>query len=236
MPYQFCEAIASCGTLEAVQAAFRNEIARYGFVTSALREIVASPTGSESQFLFRNWPGEWAKAFTKIQLGSSNFAVTEARRRTNPFTWRDIRFGRAFSPGEEKIWRGLSDFGWHDGFVVPVHGPRGSLATVGIGTMERDVDFGPAQRLRLQMMALAVHERARALSGAIMNERPPDTLTARERECLRWVADGKTDWEIGMILSISAATVKFHLDRARVKLDATTRAQAVARLVLSGLH
>jgi LuxR family quorum sensing-dependent transcriptional regulator len=38
-----------------------------------------------------------------------------------------------------------------------------------------------------------------------------------------------------MILSISAATVKFYVDAARNKLGARTRAQAVARLVLRGL-
>ena len=61
-------------------------------------------------------------------------------------------------------------------------------------------------------------------------------MTAREIECLRWVAAGKTDPEIGEILSISATTVKFHVDGARAKLGARTRAQAVARLVLYGLY
>src|SRR5581483_1805632 len=171
-----------------------------------------------------------------IRLGSNNFAITEARRRTTPFAWSDIRLQRALSPGEEKTWDDLREFGWRDGFVVPLHGPGGTLATVGMSTMERDVDFSLGQRLRLQVMALAVHERFRTLSGPIVLQPPCDALSARERECLRWVADGKTDWEIGVILSISSATVKFHLDRARMKLKAVTRAQAVARLVLSGLH
>ena len=63
-----------------------------------------------------------------------------------------------------------------------------------------------------------------------------DNLTPRELECMRWVADGKTDWEIGVILSISQSTVRFHLDRVRLKLGAKTRAQAAARLVLRGLY
>jgi DNA-binding CsgD family transcriptional regulator len=40
----------------------------------------------------------------------------------------------------------------------------------------------------------------------------------------------------GMILSISAATVKFHVNGARRKLGAVNRAQAAARLVLCGLY
>jgi LuxR family quorum sensing-dependent transcriptional regulator len=53
-------------------------------------------------------------------------------------------------------------------------------------------------------------------------------LTTRERDCLSWVASGKTDWEIGQILGISAATAKEYVNRAMHKLDAVSRAQAVA--------
>lgn len=64
---------------------------------------------------------------------------------------------------------------------------------------------------------------------------PSGALTARELECMRLIADGKIDREIAAALSISATTVKFHVNAARRKLGARTRAQAVARLVLSGL-
>uniref|UniRef100_UPI0025DF53BB helix-turn-helix transcriptional regulator n=1 Tax=uncultured Phenylobacterium sp. TaxID=349273 RepID=UPI0025DF53BB len=58
-------------------------------------------------------------------------------------------------------------------------------------------------------------------------------LTARERDALSWVAEGKSDWEIAVILGLSETTVRFHVDNARRKLGAVNRAQAVARL-LSG--
>ncbi|RWD54623.1 MAG: LuxR family transcriptional regulator, partial [Mesorhizobium sp.] len=54
---------------------------------------------------------------------------------------------------------------------------------------------------------------------------------ARERDSLALVAEGKTDWEISVILGIAEATVRFHVDNARRKLGAVNRAQAVARLV-----
>ena len=57
-------------------------------------------------------------------------------------------------------------------------------------------------------------------------------LTGRERDALSWVAEGKSDWEIGVILSLSETTVRFHVDNARRKLKAVNRAQAVARLLL----
>jgi DNA-binding CsgD family transcriptional regulator len=53
-------------------------------------------------------------------------------------------------------------------------------------------------------------------------------LSAREAECLRWVALGKTDSEIAIILSISPRTARFHIENAKRKLHVATRVQAVA--------
>jgi len=36
-------------------------------------------------------------------------------------------------------------------------------------------------------------------------------LTDREEEIMRWVAEGKTNWEISIILHLSLNTIKFHL-------------------------
>lgn len=55
-------------------------------------------------------------------------------------------------------------------------------------------------------------------------------LTSREAEIVSWVAMGKTNPDIGMILGISAFTVKNHLQRIFKKLDVSNRAQAVGKL------
>lgn len=54
-------------------------------------------------------------------------------------------------------------------------------------------------------------------------------LTAREKEILAWMADGKTNWEIAQVLRISEATVKNHVHHILARLDASSRAQAVAK-------
>lgn len=74
-----------------------------------------------------------------------------------------------------------------------------------------------------------------SIAGSTETKEPGKARHLAEDECLRWVAIGETDPGIGTILSISATTVKFHIDAARGKLNARTRAQGVARLVLRGL-
>jgi DNA-binding CsgD family transcriptional regulator len=53
-------------------------------------------------------------------------------------------------------------------------------------------------------------------------------LTAREAEVLGWVASGKTNGEIGVILGISALTVKKHVERVLEKTGANGRTAAAA--------
>ncbi|HSI63188.1 MAG TPA: LuxR C-terminal-related transcriptional regulator [Candidatus Saccharimonadia bacterium] len=57
-------------------------------------------------------------------------------------------------------------------------------------------------------------------SVAVM-ETPP--LSAREDEVMRWLSEGKSNEEIGIILSISPHTVKNHLDRIYRKIGVDNR-------------
>jgi DNA-binding CsgD family transcriptional regulator len=58
---------------------------------------------------------------------------------------------------------------------------------------------------------------------------PLPFLTDRENEVLHWVAQGKTNRDIGMILSISALTVRKHLERIFEKLGVENRTAASLR-------
>ncbi|HZS24121.1 MAG TPA: response regulator transcription factor [Gaiellaceae bacterium] len=69
------------------------------------------------------------------------------------------------------------------------------------------------------------------LAGVLVRSRVTDslpTLTQREREVLRLLADGLSNDEIGRRLHISAETVRTHVRKAMTKLEADTRTQAVA--------
>jgi DNA-binding CsgD family transcriptional regulator len=57
------------------------------------------------------------------------------------------------------------------------------------------------------------------------------TLTAREREILGWVARGKTNSEIALVLWISPGTVRKHLENVYDKLGVHTRTAAAARFL-----
>jgi DNA-binding NarL/FixJ family response regulator len=55
------------------------------------------------------------------------------------------------------------------------------------------------------------------------------SLTQRERDVLRLLADGQSNEEIGKALFISPETVRTHVRKAMAKLEADTRTEAVAK-------
>ncbi|MBL8384262.1 MAG: hypothetical protein JNM90_14370 [Burkholderiales bacterium] len=77
-------------------------------------------------------------------------------------------------------------------------------------------------------------ERAREAPRADAAAAEPP-VTAREIEILAWVREGKSNQEIGMLLSISPLTVKNHVQKILRKLGASNRAQAVSKALNLGL-
>ena len=84
------------------------------------------------------------------------------------------------------------------------------------------------------MLEMVVNAR---LAGVARNEMWPKLamLNDREVEALTWVARGKTFAQIADLLGLSKRTVDFHLDNARIKLDAATRTQAAIKAALGKL-
>lgn len=60
-------------------------------------------------------------------------------------------------------------------------------------------------------------------------------LTGREEQILKLLAEGKSNRAIGVVLHISESTVKSHLKSLFVKLDVTSRAEAIALAARRGL-
>jgi DNA-binding CsgD family transcriptional regulator len=127
--------------------------------------------------------------------------------------------------GDEGWWAGLpAHMRNTDGLIVPVHAD-GALAWY-TSFAGAEPDLGQRARSLLATAAYAAYATFQELVNAKASRSP---LSAREAECLRWVADGKTDSEAGKILGISPRTVRFHINNAKDKLGVATRIQAVAK-------
>lgn len=102
-------------------------------------------------------------------------------------------------------------------------------------------DFSPRDRERLALLQphLAYLYRQACVPGPILTASSPDTpwpaawpgadtlLTPREGDVMKWVACGKTDADIAVLLAISPRTVHKHLEHIYEKLGVETRTAAV---------
>lgn len=128
-------------------------------------------------------------------------------------------------------WEAMAEARIADAVCATSYGRHGAIASLHLGF--KDPDLSADDALSLQLAGLMLTERLMTFAA------PPGgdevKLTDRERDSLAWVAEGKSDWEISVILGVAESTVRFHVDNARKKLGAVNRTQAVARLAAARL-
>jgi len=101
------------------------------------------------------------------------------------------------------------------------------------GVVYKDID--PAALVRA---IRSVHDGNMLLApealGSLIRGSRADTLTAREREVLAGIADGKSNREIARLLRVSEKTVKAHVSAVLAKLGVQDRTQAAVYAVRHG--
>lgn len=169
-----------------------------------------------------DWPMSEAGRYVCFE---QNPLLTPIREGRTCYAFSD--FAPKNDPGFGSYWDALSEARIGEALCATSYGPEGAISSVHLGFERRSFDERDA--MRIQLAELLLTERMLSLS-APAGEKPP-VLTQREHDSLALVADGKTDWEISVILNVSETTARFHVDNARRKLGAVSRAQAVAMLV-----
>ena len=136
----------------------------------------------------------------------------------------------------------LSNFerrtGVKSAIVAPVHLPMGNIGVVFYTPRDpkrRDLSdiFDTYNDLLSMCARIFVSSYARVqCHGRDLPSRLK--LSAKEVECLQWAAYGKTDAEIGIIMSRSPSTIRFHIQNVSQKLDTVNRGQTIYKAAQLG--
>jgi DNA-binding CsgD family transcriptional regulator len=152
-----------------------------------------------------------------------------------PFLWDTIAHNRPLTQCQRAFFDDCKDMGVHSGLTMPFHNPDGSTHIVSVSL--RDGPKPDPRRVPF-IYALAAQTWIRhsaLLSSELECEERKIQLTGRERECLSWAKDGKTNWEISQIISVAERTVEFHIGNAMRKLDASNRITAIVIAIQEGI-
>lgn len=153
--------------------------------------------------------------------------VHHASIRTNiGFAWSELPGLVRLGPRQREILQGAKRFGLGDGFTVPVNVPGEPAGSCSFA-VRPGVELPARRLLCAEQIGAHAFRAARRIHGyPAAGQRPH--LSRRERQCVRLVAAGKTDWEIAAILGISVETTHQYVKRARAAYDVVSRAQLVA--------
>lgn len=178
-----------------------------------------------------SFPEEWLSEFLQNYLQVS-VIVRENFRNYGLQKWSESR--KRF--GEKKEILSLShSFGMREGYSSGVRpslsNKNGSMFCFSGSFSGRNMRYEAILKLVIPHLHLALFH--------IFNIKQPNVnsvgISFREKEILNWLKEGKTSWDISVILGISERTVDFHVNNIRQKLGATNRPQAVALAARRGL-
>lgn len=187
-----------------------------------------SERAGDGQAVISTYPASWREQYDSNRYVLHDPTVGHCIRSFLPLIWKPSLFR---TPKQQEIYEQACEHGIRSGVSIPIHGFRDKPAMVSFATDERPTE----ERYRafngvlpeLNLLVAYMHEAFTRLEPE--EERPK--LTPRERECLKWIAAGKTTWEVSRIMSCTERTITFHVSNITSKLGVTNRQHAVARAV-----
>lgn len=124
--------------------------------------------------------------------------------------------------------------------VVPVHLPFGQVSTNSFPSVDASLKNLARQFEKHGLLLGALTRRFIADYTSVFSKSDPDlissryTLSNREVECVKLVALGKTDVEIGAKLSLCRSTIRYHIQQAATKLGTANRIQTAVKAAQMG--
>lgn len=230
----FCRAIEQTRTSEDLRAAIDEIAIELGFDYFALTHHIDIDRVPTASMRLHNYPETWVDFFDGHHLAATDPVHRASHVTSIGFAWSDLPQLIAMTPSDRKILALARKQGLGEGFTVPANVP---------GEARGSCSFAcPAGRpLPTHILPLAQLAGAFAFEGARrmwrsdeLGREPHPVMTDRQRDCLIWVARGKTDWEISRILGISPETVVRHIKQARERYGVEKRTSLLVRALFDG--
>lgn len=206
--------------------------AAIGFEYCAYGIQIPVPISRPSVTMFSNYSRQWQSCYHERNYLHVDPTVRHALQSTLPVVWSNNLFASAQEMWEDAREHGLK-FGW-------AQSSRDARGSVGLLTLARSTEQLSecelhANQPRMVWLTQCIHA---AMSKRLTPRLAPETqvgITAREKEVLRWTAEGKTASEIAQILVVSERTINFHINNVVTKLGASNKTQAAVKATALGL-
>ncbi|MFN4228286.1 helix-turn-helix transcriptional regulator [Parvibaculum sp.] len=191
-------------------------------------------TGSTEKGALGNYPQDWGLRYAERRYEYRDPVARRLFDERKGFFWdeKSLRNDGRLNAKKSKVFFEGADFGLKEGYAHLISDGRGYVALTSFCSdkVERDPRMLPA----LHLVSIYMYGKYRELTAPQPVADVP-YLTPRQRECLQWVAAGKSDWDVATIMNIGQATVHSHIEAAKRTLGVATRVQAVVKAYHFGL-
>jgi DNA-binding CsgD family transcriptional regulator len=206
------------------------EIIPFDYATTGFAQFDPLGQVTASDIVNVNYPETWLQLYVEQCYANVDPIVRENFTSFRLQRWEDT-YRR--NPSAKEFIRSAAEFGLAQGYTHGVRDYRGTEGTIfsfagqiECSTRTEKIIKRVVPHLHVALLTVLTNEKARNM---------PKPLSPREIEVLKWIAAGKSDWDIGILLGISERTVSFHVANVVKKLNVATRAHAVATAIKIGL-
>jgi len=208
-----------------------------GFASFLYGMRVKLPGSAPDDFILSGYPDAWWNKYCSEALISVDPIMRQAFPGRLPYLWHEAK---NLNIREQHFMEEARGHGLTTGVTLPVHINTGEAGILSLTRPDSGTEPKKEVVERLaeaNLLAIYLHEALRNLIGPSRGDlfQQLPKLSPRETECLRWLCEGKSAWEVSVILSISEATVRGYLRSAYEKLGVSTQSQAIAKSVSFGL-
>lgn len=227
---------ARCTTLQSVANAMLAVLHAQGFRHGLYGGRFRSPAGTVRQIILSGYPNAWIEHYLAEGYAGIDPVVETAYSQPTPVIWHGGLFD---TPARRALWERAGEAGMQRGVTVPVAAGSNEVALLSAAccnSEDCELPADDATLASLYLIAAHTHLAVRRLvTPAASGKGQPVALSGRERECLSLWLTGKTADAIGHQLAVSARTVRFHLENAKLKLGARNRTEALSKALAMGL-
>lgn len=226
------EIIFACGSNESLTEALLSVSREYGFTSILLGFKSSRVTDYANSLIWTNYPAAWREIYQQDKLHLVDSTVNHALHHLKPLLWNQTNFR---THDECVLYEQAAGFGLKVGITLPIHGPKGEF---GLLNFASDCRITHADMLASVSTLILTRDLAfecgLRLSSSDTQKPRKSPFTPKETECLKWLTNGKTSWEIAKILTCSEATINFHVSNILKKLGVLNRQQAVVKSLMEG--
>lgn len=173
----------------------------------------------------------WDEHYSENEYALYDYINKYCRQSDGVLSWRRVTREENLTALQRRIFNEAEEATLYNGHTISMHDKVNAVVIA--STSNRDQSFHPHTEDILKLASFQFHQCYLALSNFVTSP-VNSSLTAKEQEILKWVAQGLTKNEVADKIIISTHTVDYHMRNILKKMDAKNATNALIIAINKG--